>query len=241
MGEAVAARDAGEGGPRAGAHARVSDQAQADLVRSVRTLLHKPKLALAHRRQPRQHRRLLVDDGLEEPSDTSGEVDVPQLKVRRAGQRHAGPGGRGLAPAGLNPPRWHPACAPRCMLPADTLLHAPPAPQVTILQRSNASASVPTPAPSGPAPAPAPEPSLEQRSAAALAEASAFVPVSESQYCTTKDGAAVKCSMAFTGSDMTGALVAGQPLYLSFEATELTQVGQGRGSRGAHVPGVRPG
>ena len=51
-----------------------------------------------------------------------------------------------------------------------------------------------------------------------------FYPVSESQYCTTKEGAAVKCAMAFRGSDLTAALVAGQPLYLGFEATQLTQV-----------------
>jgi hypothetical protein len=52
----------------------------------------------------------------------------------------------------------------------------------------------------------------------------AFYPVSESQFCTTKEGAAVKCAMAFRGSDLTAALVAGQPLYLGFEATQLTQV-----------------
>ena len=57
--------------------------------------------------------------------------------------------------------------------------------QVTLVQRNaNTSSRVPTDADT-------PE---EAASAAAL-EAAAFFPVSDPQFCTTKDGAAVKCSM----------------------------------------------
>ena len=54
-------------------------------------------------------------------------------------------------------------------------------------------------------------------------EAAAFFPVSEPQFCTLKDGAAVKCSMAFRSGDLTEAYVEGKPLYLAFESTMLTQ------------------
>ena len=57
-----------------------------------------------------------------------------------------------------------------------------------------------------------------------VAEAAALSPVSEPQFCTLKDGAAVKCSMTFRSGDLTEAFVAGQPLYLSFEATQFTEV-----------------
>ena len=54
-------------------------------------------------------------------------------------------------------------------------------------------------------------------------KAAAFFPASEPQFCTLKDGAAVKCSMAFRSGDLTDAYVAGKPLYLAFESTMLTQ------------------
>lgn len=54
-------------------------------------------------------------------------------------------------------------------------------------------------------------------------KAAAFFPVTEPQFCTLKDGAAVKCSMSFCSGDLTAAYVAGKPLYLAFEATTLTQ------------------
>ena len=57
-----------------------------------------------------------------------------------------------------------------------------------------------------------------------VAEAAALSPVSEPQFCTLKDGAAVKCSMAFQSGDLNEAYVAGQPVYVAFESTQLTQV-----------------
>ncbi|KAL4436773.1 hypothetical protein ABPG75_003912 [Micractinium tetrahymenae] len=84
--------------------------------------------------------------------------------------------------------------------------------QVTIMQR-NASALPPGAA--------------GNATAAALAAAAGpllYFPVSEPQFCTTKDGAAVKCSMVFQSGDLTAALVPGEPLYLGFEATQVTQL-----------------
>lgn len=105
------------------------------------------------------------------------------------------------------------------------------------MQCSNATAAsaAPGPAPSAAAAAPAPEPLRAQLAAVAAAEAAAFVAVSEPQFCATKDSAAVKCSMAFEGGDLTAALAAGQPLYLFFEATQLTQVGGCMGRAGSSV------
>ena len=51
-----------------------------------------------------------------------------------------------------------------------------------------------------------------------------FNVVSESQFCTTKSGAAVKCAMAFRSSDLTDAFVEGEPLFLAFMSTNVTQV-----------------
>lgn len=88
------------------------------------------------------------------------------------------------------------------------------------------------------APAPAQEAALTAAKAALLLDGGAsggqsehypFVAVSESQYCTTKDAAAVKCSMDFTSGDLNALAASGQQLYLSFEATQLTQVRVQRG------------
>lgn len=59
---------------------------------------------------------------------------------------------------------------------------------------------------------------------AAAAGAPLYFPVSEPQFCSTKDGAAVKCSMVFQGGDLTAALVEGQPLYLGFESSQGEQL-----------------
>lgn len=104
--------------------------------------------------------------------------------------------------------------------PADAPAEENEMPQlrVTLMQR-NASAA--------PAPAPGPASAAQthaEEAAAAVLQAASFFPVSEPQYCTTKEGAAVKCSMSFGSGDFTSAWQEGQPLYLGFEATQLTQV-----------------
>ena len=57
----------------------------------------------------------------------------------------------------------------------------------------------------------------------AAQDASSFYPVTEPQFCTTKEDSSVKCQMAFTGGDLTAAYAEGQPLYLAFQSTQLTQ------------------
>ncbi|KAL4423292.1 hypothetical protein ABPG77_004561 [Micractinium sp. CCAP 211/92] len=59
---------------------------------------------------------------------------------------------------------------------------------------------------------------------AAAAGVPVYFPVSEPQFCSTKDGAAVKCSLVFRGGDLTSALVPGQPLYLGFESSQGEQL-----------------
>lgn len=75
---------------------------------------------------------------------------------------------------------------------------------------------------------------IMQHGADGNASAATFVPVSEMQFCSTKEGAATRCALTFRGGDLTSAFVKGQPLYLGFESTNVTQV------RGARVAGRRP-
>ena len=105
------------------------------------------------------------------------------------------------------------------------------------MQRNDSAVAAMSAAAAAAAAAPAPESAaLAAAQAAQLADGGSsggasryypFVPVSGSQYCSAKEGAAVKCSMAFTSGDLGAAAVPGQPLYLSFEATQLTQVRRG--------------
>lgn len=164
VGEAVSLRDSGSGGAPPGTPHLLAAEAHSELVRRVKKLLHKPKLALAHRRR-NLHRHLLVDGEAQEPPNTTeGEVDLPQLQVMLVQRNFTLP----------------PPAAESVADPATSYVAQPPA-------------------------------------------GDAFFPVSEPQFCTTKDGAAVKCSMAFQGSDLTAAMVPGEPLYVAFSATQLTQ------------------
>ena len=80
VGEAVSLRDAGAGDLPLGTPSLVAEEAQGELVRRVKTLLSKPKFTLA-RRHARGHRRLLAAPPVEEPANTGGEQELPQLKV----------------------------------------------------------------------------------------------------------------------------------------------------------------
>lgn len=81
VGEALRVRDGGAGDLPPGTPHLVAAEATSELVWGVRKLLSKPKLTLA--RRGRQARRLLIEEGVEEPAnDDSSGVDLPQLKVR---------------------------------------------------------------------------------------------------------------------------------------------------------------
>ena len=56
------------------------------------------------------------------------------------------------------------------------------------------------------------------------ASAAGLVPVSQTQVCATKEAAATRCALTFRGGDLTADYDQGQPLYLGFEATNVTQV-----------------
>ena len=91
VGEALSMRGAnGSRDPAVPAHSPqlVAAKAEEELERRVTKLLARPKLTLAQR-QParRQHRRLLTDESAEEPPNVPGEVELPQLKVRRRASR----------------------------------------------------------------------------------------------------------------------------------------------------------
>lgn len=73
---------------------------------------------------------------------------------------------------------------------------------------------------------------------AAEAGAPLYYSVSEPQFCSAKDGAAVKCSVVFQGGDLTAALVPGEPLYLGFQSSQGEQVRRaGRRGLSRGLPG----
>lgn len=54
-----------------------------------------------------------------------------------------------------------------------------------------------------------------------------FVRVSDTQSCTTKNGAAAKCQLEFRSGDLNEAYVEGRPLYMGFYSTQVTQASGG--------------
>lgn len=92
VGEAVSLRDAGvqaNSGPLAGLPAGtvaphlLEAEAHSDFLRRTKSLLSKPKLALAQRelRPYKANRRLLVDAAAYEPANLGEPGELPQLKV----------------------------------------------------------------------------------------------------------------------------------------------------------------
>ena len=170
-------------------------QAEAEVARRVQQLLSRPKLALAHR-------RLLVQKGEQEPADvTPSQPETPELQARAAFLLSccaASAASAALRAARCCPESSH-AAVGSCTVHAEPSLprvfSRPARPtrtrqnswatsycaQVTLVQHNTSSGGGNSSAGGG-----------------GSGSGAVAVPVSGAQFCSAKEGAAVKCSLSFT-------------------------------------------